>query len=102
MVFRIVEKDGLDVNYSGKEVYVNGQVGVIVGKICMDLMIVKVDNPCKVGDEVEIIGEHYPVEKRAKELHLVQQRIVTDLSDRITKQYYVNGKLDKEINYRFD
>lgn len=94
--------DGLDVDYSGKEVYVNGQIGVIVGKICMDLMIVKVDKPCNIGDEVEIIGEHYPVERRAKELHLVQQRIVTDLSDRITKQYYVNGKLDKEINYRFD
>ena len=68
----------------------------------MDLMMVKVNSPCKVGDQVEIIGEHFPIEQRAKELHFAQQKVTTDISDRVTRQYYVNGKLDKEINYRFD
>ena len=94
--------DGLDFNYSGKEVYINGQIGTIVGKICMDLMMVRVENPCKVGDQVEIIGEHMSIDRRAKELHFAQQKVTTDISDRVTRQYYVNGKLEKEINYRFD
>ena len=92
-----------------KTIYSNGRIieniydqkGQVI-EVHDGLMIVKVDKPCKVGEQVEIIGEHYPVEVRAKELNLVQQRITTDLSDRITRQYFVDGKLDKEINYRFD
>lgn len=94
--------DGIDFDYSGKEVYINGQVGTIVGKVCMDLIIVKVNNPCKVGEQVEIIGEHMPIQRRAKEIKSNYQKVITDISDRVTRQYYINGKLDKEINHRFD
>lgn len=93
--------DGIDFRYSGKEVYVNGQKGTIVGKVCMDLLIVKVDNPCKVGDQVELLGEHITIDQRAKEVGINYQKTVTDISDRVTRQYYVNGELDKEINNRF-
>lgn len=94
--------DGIDFEYSGKEVYVNDQIGTIVGKVCMDLLIVKVDKPCKVGDQVEIIGEHMTIERRSKEIHSNFQKVMTDISDRVPRVYYVNGKVDKEINSRFD
>lgn len=93
--------DGLDLRYSGKEVYVQGEIGIIVGCVCMDLIIVKVNNPYQVGSEIEIIGEHIPVLRRVKEIGNNAQKIITDLSDRVPRVYYVNGKEEKEITSRF-
>ena len=93
--------DGIDLRYSGKEVYINGEVGTIVGNICMDLLIVKVNNPYTIGSEIEIIGEHMPIKRRVNEIGNNACKIITDLSDRITRQYYKDGKLVKEIESRF-
>lgn len=94
--------DGLDLRYSGKEVYVQGEIGTIVGSVCMDLIIVKVSKPYKIGSEVEIIGEHMPVSRRVKEIGNIAQKIITDISDRVPRTYYVDGKLDKEVTTRFN
>ena len=94
--------DGLDLRYSGKEVYVQGEIGTIVGSVCMDLIVVKVSKPYKIGSEVEIIGEHMPVSRRVKEIGNIAQKIITDISDRVPRVYYVDGKIDKEITTRFN
>lgn len=93
--------DGLDTNMSGKEVYVQGEIGTIVGTVCMDLIIVKVNKPYEVGSTVEIIGEHMPLTRRVKETGKIAQCITTNITDRVPRQYFVNGKLDKEVSSRF-
>ena len=94
--------DGIDLKYSGKEVYVEDEVGMIVGNICMDLMVVKVNKPHKIGSQIEILGEHMDMYRRVQEIGGNAQKIMTDISDRVTRQYYINGKLDNEITERFD
>lgn len=94
--------DGMDLRYSGKEVYVDGEIGTIVGNVCMDLMVVKTNKPHSIGSQVEIIGEHMPIQKRVKDLSINACKVVTDISDRITRVYIKDGKVVLEKNQRFN
>ena len=50
--------DGIVRKNQNRHVYINGHYYRIVGRICMDQMMIKVDEHVAVGDEVEIFGEH--------------------------------------------
>lgn len=94
--------DGIDLRYSGKEVYVDGEIGTIVGNVCMDLLIVKTSKPHNIGSQIELIGEHMPISRRVKEIGNNACKIITDLSDRITRVYIKDNKVVLEKNQRFN
>ena len=65
----------------------NGRYYPIVGNICMDQMMIEVDENCHLFDEVEIFGEHINIEEMAKDLGTISYEILTSLSDRLTREY---------------
>jgi alanine racemase len=83
--------DGLDRHFGngGIKVWINGTLCPIIGNICMDVCMIDVtDANCKVGDNVEIFGEHIPVETLAEVRGTIPYEILTSISPRVKRVYY--------------
>lgn len=79
--------DGFVRQNQGREVFINGKYYKIVGRVCMDQMMVEVDDTVKVDDIVEIFGDHISLIKMAKELNTIPYEIMCLLSRRIDREY---------------
>lgn len=79
--------DGFIRANQGRHVYINGKEYPIVGRVCMDQMMVKVDESVKVHDLVEIFGEHISLARMAKELNTIPYEITCLVSERVERIY---------------
>lgn len=79
--------DGFIRANQGRYVYINGKEYPIVGRVCMDQMMIKVDESVKIHDVVEIFGEHITLARMAKELHTIPYEIPCLLSERVERIY---------------
>ena len=71
-------------------VFIHGHAAPIVGRVCMDQMLVDVtDIPdVKLGDEVVLLnGTTYTADDMAEELGTIGYEIVCDISARVTRVY---------------
>lgn len=83
--------DGFDRHFGNGAVkmWVNGKLCPTVGTVCMDAVMIDVtDVPCKVGDTVEIFGEHVPVEQLSEARGTIPYEILTSVSPRVKRVYY--------------
>ncbi len=83
--------DGLNRHLSNgvEEMMVNGKRVPVIGNICMDACMLDVtDVNVKVGDEVEIFGEHIPVTELAEKLGTIPYEILTSISQRVRRVYF--------------
>ena len=83
--------DGFDRHFGNGHVnmWVSGKLCPTVGNVCMDAVMIDVtDVPCKVGDTVEIFGEHVPVEQLSKARETIPYEILTSVSPRVKRVYY--------------
>ncbi len=94
--------DGYKLAYNNSFVYteINDEIRkyYIRGKICMDQLMIEVDNDLKVGDYVTLIGEHYSVEDISSKFSLSKYEILTSLSARLYKKYILDGEVVYEDN----
>lgn len=73
---------------------VNGRVALIVGRVCMDQIMVDVTGiETKCGDEVILIGEQYSEDDMAHDVETIGYEIVCGISKRVPRQYKYGGKL---------
>lgn len=79
--------DGFIRANSGRHVYINGKYYQIVGRICMDQMMVRVDETIKVHDKVEIFGDHISISSMAKDLNTIGYEIPCILTERVKRVY---------------
>lgn len=79
--------DGLIRKNKGRNVYINGKYYEIVGNICMDQAMVRVDETVKTGDSVEIFGEHISIYDMANDLETIPYEILCLLSRRVERIY---------------
>ena len=79
--------DGIIRRNQNRLVCINNNYFQIVGRVCMDQMMVKVDSSVKAGDIVEIFGENISLNQMAKELHTIPYEILVLLSLRINRVY---------------
>ena len=82
--------DGLRRNLSNKgHVVINGSLCPIVGKVCMDSIMVDVsDIDCKLGDEVYIWdNDLLKVEDIAKECNTINYEIISTISSRVPRVF---------------
>lgn len=79
--------DGFVRANQGRNVYINGNYYPIVGRVCMDQMMVKVDETVRPHDQVEIFGNHISLAQMAKELHTIPYEITCLLSERVERVY---------------
>ncbi len=83
--------DGFDRHFGNGAVslWVNGTLCPTVGTVCMDAIMIDVtDATCKVGDTVEIFGEHVPIEQLSEARDTIPYEILTSVSPRVKRVYY--------------
>lgn len=82
----------------GRSVYVDGQYAKIVGRICMDQTMVKLEKEVPVGTTIEIFGEHINLEDMARDLHTIPYEILCLISGRVTRTYIWHNEKLGEMN----
>ena len=89
--------DGFSRSNTGSYVIINGKKCEIIGRVCMDQMMVKsVD--AKVGDEVIIYGEGITVDDVAKYNNTIPYTVLCDISRRVPRVYKYNGEIVEIID----
>lgn len=86
----------LRLNHTNK-VFSKGRYFNIVGNVCMDQLMVAIDENLKLDDEVEFFGEHLSLNDLAKKNHLTSYEYLTLLSDRVLRIYSDGDKLYYQI-----
>ena len=94
--------DGWNKKNKDRSVYVEDCEAKIVGRVCMDQMMIKLEKFKPVGTLVELFGNNLPIEKVAKELDTTPYEVLTVLSDRLTRVYFENGEYLLNINPRLN
>jgi alanine racemase len=82
--------DGLSRQLSnGKgQMFINGAMASIVGKVCMDMTMLDVsDILCVEGDEVEIFGRDISIEDFAKMSDTIPYEVMTSIGQRVRRIY---------------
>ncbi len=94
--------DGFITRNQGRFVSVLGRPAQIVGKICMDLCMVRLIDSVDLNTHVEIIGPHISVEEMANQLQMIPYEVLCLLNDRIPRVFIKNDKKVEVINLRTD
>lgn len=92
--------DGFIRANQGRKVYIDGQYCEVVGRVCMDQCMVRLEKDVKPGTVVEIFGEHIDLEEMAKELNTISYEIICLISDRVTRKYIWHNEEYDEKNFR--
>lgn len=73
------------------KVYIDGQPAPIVGRVCMDQMMVDVTGlkNVKVGAEAELIGPHYSADEMASDAGTIGYEIVCNIAPRAKENYEI-------------
>ncbi|MEG1311875.1 MAG: alanine racemase [Romboutsia sp.] len=94
--------DGFTRMQNNPKVSIKGNTFNIVGRICMDQCMVKIDKEIdiKIGDEVIIFGEgNMTVENIAKDLGTINYEILCMVSRRVNRIYMVKDAILQVDNY---
>ena len=78
-----------------KYVSINNKKYEIIGEICMDMTMVKVDESVKLHDKVEIFGNNIKIKEVSKETNSNAYHLLTGITNRVPR-VYDDGT---EINY---
>lgn len=85
--------DGYFRSNQGNFVYIKGKRYPIVGRICMDQMMIKCDDSIELGDIVEIYGDNITIEDVAKYNNTIPYEILCAIGERVPRVYRYNGKI---------
>jgi len=92
--------DGFIRMNQGRNVYVDGELCPIVGRVCMDQSMIRLNHDVPVGTKVEIFGPHISLEDMANDLRTIPYEIICLISPRVTRTYIYHGKQLDEENTR--
>lgn len=92
--------DGFIRANQGRKVWVDGMLCEVVGRVCMDQAMIRLDHEVPAGEKVEIFGPHISIESMADELHTIPYEIMCLISGRVTRVYIRNGEAASEMNER--
>lgn len=97
--------DGWIRKLSGQEVLIEGKRMPIIGRICMDQLMVKLDKYYPVGTVVTLIGgqgkEFISVNEIAKKLDTINYEVTCMIAGRVPRVYIQDGKVIETINGLF-
>ncbi len=94
--------DGWTRAHQGRNVVVNGHECEIIGRVCMDQLMIRLPKPFPMGTEVTLIGDGMPVERVAKEIGTISYEILCLISDRVPRVYKQSGKTIAVKKMRFE
>ncbi|HBF8535878.1 TPA: alanine racemase [Clostridioides difficile] len=94
--------DGFTRIQKNPKVLIKGEVFDVVGRICMDQIMVRIDKDMdiKVGDEVILFGEgEVTAERIAKDLGTINYEVLCMISRRVDRVYMENNELVQINSY---
>ena len=97
--------DGYRRSLSGNfHVMIRGKKAPILGRVCMDQMMVDVTRIPGVqpGDTVTLVGGEISVEEIAAKCHSFNYEFVCGISRRVPRYYYRHGRLRHTVHYLLD
>lgn len=68
-------------------VFINGKYCPTIGRVCMDMIMVRVSTEVTLTDEVEIIGSHQSLLSFAAAADTIPYEILTSISPRVQRIY---------------
>lgn len=78
-------------------VKINGKFAKVLGRVCMDQMMVDVsDISVKIGDAVEIYPDIY---QAANSIDTIVYELMTNVNMRVPRYYMKNGEIVKKVKY---
>lgn len=92
--------DGFIRANQGRKVLVDNVMAEVVGRVCMDQVMLKLPESRPEGSLVEIFGKHIPLQQMAEELNTIPYEIICLISGRVTRIYIKNGERAEEANER--
>lgn len=87
--------------HQNRPVEINGKEYPIVGRVCMDQTMIRVDESVCVGDQVSLINDNITVDNAAQDLGTINYEIVCSISDRVPRVYKRGGETVSVRNDRF-
>jgi len=94
--------DGFTRLQKNAKVLIKDQMCDVVGRICMDQLMVRIDKDLdiKVGDEVILFGEgEATAERIAKDLGTINYEVLCMVSRRVDRVYMENNRIAKVTSY---
>ena len=68
-------------------VLLGGKECPILGRVCMDLCMVRADDAVRPGDEAVLFGPDYPIETMADQVGTIQYELLCDVNRRVPRIY---------------
>ena len=90
------------------EVGIKGKRALVIGKICMDQMMIDLSNipDAKVGDEVVLLGENsidsIPLSEVAKKADANRNDVLSTIRRRVPRVYIENSNIIDIVDYLLD
>jgi alanine racemase len=94
--------DGYDRRMKDGKVWIAGRYAKVVGRICMDSMMVELEGMVEEGTRVELIGPHIPIDEYCTWVGTNNYHATCAFTDRVPRIYQRNGKIVNVVNRRLD
>ena len=79
--------DGVNRKLAGSYVYVNNKKYQIVGNICMDMLMLKIDESVKLNDKVYIYKDIEHIKYLSEYLDTIPYELICNISKRVPREY---------------
>lgn len=79
--------DGVVRNFTGAYVYINDKKYNIVGSVCMDMLMIKVDENVKLYDKVAILKDNNHILDIARHLNTIGYEVICNIGKRVLRRY---------------
>lgn len=79
--------DGVNRKLTGSDVYINNKKYQIIGNICMDMLMVKIDNTVKLYDKVYIYKDINHIFELSNYLKTIPYELICNISKRVPRKY---------------
>lgn len=93
--------DGFSRFFQGAKAYVDGTYAEFVGRISMDLSVIKLEKKFPIGTEVELLGPNLDIHKLAEHCGTIPYELLVQLNDRIPRVYLRNNEVVGILNARY-
>ena len=79
--------DGVNRKLSNAYIYINNKKYQIIGNICMDMLMVKIDDSVKLHDKVYIYKDINHIKYLSKYLETIPYELICNVSKRVPRKY---------------
>ena len=81
--------DGITRGYKDCYVYINDKKYQIIGNICMDMFMIKIDKSVKMYDKVIVIKDNNHIKEISKILKTIPYEIICNIGKRVHRKYII-------------